>query len=182
VGEPGAKGFIHQRQYNFFAKLKSWDSYVGSYLEWVIEEAKRCRTSGGIALELIESYTKEPISVELNKKKQNIRLSTSSRRTAYIAINPELVVSQVYTMPVPEEKRLSFTRFRLSSHKMSYETGRWSRIPAEERLCLCGLTQNETLVLLHCQITEYIHCSQPWAYSQPGVCCASTRRKKTELH
>ena len=48
-------------------------------------------------------------------------------------------------------------RDRLSSHKLRIETGRWSRIPREERLCPClNGVQTEKHVLLHCEHTQDI--------------------------
>ena len=52
---------------------------------------------------------------------------------------------------------LVFTRFRLSSHHLKIETGRWARIDAEDRLCDCGLgVENESHVLFDCPKTEEI--------------------------
>ncbi len=41
------------------------------------------------------------------------------------------------------------TRIRLSSHRLRVETGRWDRIPFENRTCLCGAVQTEEHVLLN---------------------------------
>ena len=50
-----------------------------------------------------------------------------------------------------------FTRLRLSSHSLKIETGRWSRIASEERLCGCGLAvESEEHVLLECSKTEEV--------------------------
>ena len=44
--------------------------------------------------------------------------------------------------------RINFTRFRTSSHRLRIETGRWSRIPHEQRLCECGEgVQNEQHIM-----------------------------------
>ena len=48
-----------------------------------------------------------------------------------------------------------FTRFRLSSHHLKIETGRWARIEVERRVCDCGRgIQDELHVLLKCAKTE----------------------------
>ena len=55
-------------------------------------------------------------------------------------------VHNVYksTEYINERERLSFTRFRLSSHHLKIETGRWARIEVEERLLLtCLKTESE---------------------------------------
>ena len=47
-----------------------------------------------------------------------------------------------------------FTRFRLSSHHLKIETGRWARIDAADPLCECGNgVQDESHVLFNCPKT-----------------------------
>ena len=68
---------------------------------------------------------------------------------------------------IDESKRIMFTRFRLSSHDMKMETGRWARIEREKmetgrwarierenRLCDCGEIQDEYHVLFNCIKTD----------------------------
>ena len=42
----------------------------------------------------------------------------------------------------------------LSSHNLKIETGRWSRIPRENRLCECGEVQDELHITLLCPKTN----------------------------
>jgi hypothetical protein len=83
-------------------------------------------------------------------------MSGGSCRTAYLAVNTELTVNLVYVSDAAEHERHSFTRFRLGSHRMHYETGRWARIPADQRMCLCGQVQNQGHFLLHCDRTSQL--------------------------
>ena len=54
-------------------------------------------------------------------------------------------------------ERLVFTKFRLSSHHLKIETGRWARIDVENRLCGCGSrVEDESHVLLDCPKTENV--------------------------
>ena len=56
---------------------------------------------------------------------------------------------------INERERLVFTRFRLCSHHLKIETGRWARIEKENRLCGCGTgVQDELHVLLRCTKTD----------------------------
>ena len=72
---------------------------------------------------------------------------SGTRFRTYFSLNPTLEVHPIYTdcsMTIPDYLRISFTRFRLSSHMLRVETGRWSRTPRDERLCQCGTDiQNE---------------------------------------
>ena len=82
-----------------------------------------------------------------------------SKAVKYKQINPELKVHQVYksVCHIEERKRVVFTKFRLSSHSLKIETGRWARIDPEERLCDCGEgVQDESHVVFDCKWTELI--------------------------
>ena len=82
---------------------------------------------------------------------------TGTKAETYRTLNPELTVHPVYTSKdyIDEKARITFTRLRLSSHSLKIETGRWSRVAREERLCGCGLAvENEEHVLLECAKTE----------------------------
>ena len=63
----------------------------------------------------------------------SIRSSTSTRRSVYLTINPDLTVHKAYKQSLLEHERIAFTRLRLGSHRLRIETGRWSRLPREER-------------------------------------------------
>ena len=75
-------------------------------------------------------------------------------------MNPTMTVHPVYKMMnsnVPEHSRMHFSRLRLIAHHLKIETGRWSRIPREERLCTC-LTdiQTEEHVICYCPLTLFV--------------------------
>ena len=74
-------------------------------------------------------------------------------------MNPDLSVHEVYTTTnyIDERERLIFTRFRLSSHHLKIETGRWARIEVENRVCECGQgVQDESHVLFTCTKTDRV--------------------------
>ena len=55
---------------------------------------------------------------------------------------------------LPEHLRISFSRLRLGSHRLRIETGRWSRLPREDRKCPCGGVQDECHAVLECPLTS----------------------------
>ena len=77
-----------------------------------------------------------------------------SKLGVYKQINPDL---QEYThsQPIAEFERIHITRFRTGSHNLNIEKGRHSRIPRENRLCICE-TAVQTLshVIFNCPLTE----------------------------
>lgn len=101
---------------------------------------------------------------ESEKLKTCLRRSESSRRRVYCnEINANLDVHDIYFKKhnILEIHRIAFTRFRVSSHSLAVETGRWNRrgrgrLPLEERLCSCGLVQSEEHVISICPHSQQI--------------------------
>ena len=67
----------------------------------------------------------------------------------YLQLNPNL-------KPSPFLNRIdkigkAITKFRLGSHLLKIETGRWNRTPRESRLCdICGVVEDEVHVIYSC--------------------------------
>ena len=59
---------------------------------------------------------------------------------------------------VPDYLRVCLTRLRLMSHNLKIETGRWSRLPREDRVCQCDRisVQDEKHVLLDCPMSAQV--------------------------
>ena len=112
------------------------------------------------------------VEEELHNIKQAIHDAppSATKSRTYINLNPTLEVHPLYTdctTTIPDYLRISFTRFRTSSHMLRVETGRWSRTPRDERLCQCGMgVQNEDHVFV-CPLVSNIagslsrHCLTP---------------------
>ena len=112
------------------------------------------------------------VEEELHNIKQAIHDAppSATKSRTYINLNPTLEVHPLYTdctTTIPDYLRISFTRFRTSSHMLRVETGRWSRTPRDERLCQCGMgVQNEDHVFV-CPLVSNIagsfsrHCPTP---------------------
>ena len=91
----------------------------------------------------------------LEEIREQLRRKVGSKFTLYReTMNPELAPHLIYSDTdgaIPEHERICFTKLRTSSHSLAVETGRWSRIPREERMCTCGTSvQTEAHVLLDC--------------------------------
>ena len=107
----------------------------------------------GKYLEALERGNQDPIQTEIENRRQKILYDmNSSRRITYRQLNSSLESPTVYNkqISVPEHHRIAFTRVRVGSHRFRIETGRWSRIPRERRLCPCGQIQDEVHVLKDC--------------------------------
>ncbi len=99
----------------------------------------------------------------LTKTQTAIRNSTSTHRKTYMLLNHNLSVNCIYNKSsyVAEHCRIACTWIRLSPHSLRVETRWWSRIPFENRTCLCGDVQTEEHVYLKCSLTEEIRTLYP---------------------
>ena len=106
-------------------------------------------------------YQGDVLTLALDRVRHNVLTSTSSKRQAYVLMNPSLSVHNVYTnmdlsVPVQEHRRLAFSGLRVISHNLRIETGRWARITRENRLCPCGLMQTEQHIIENCNLLSNI--------------------------
>ena len=72
-------------------------------------------------------------------------------------MNPELESPAFYKNgDIQEFQRKEVTRFRLSSHNLKVETGRWGRVDRESRICTSevGGVQDEEHVTTVCGLTS----------------------------
>ena len=68
----------------------------------------------------------------------------------YTELNPELLRSSFITNMHPNSGDI--IKFRLGSHNLPIETGRWARKVREERICTdCGVLGDERHVLYSCR-------------------------------
>ena len=150
LGTASAKAVILERQIAFLKTKKAEEGFAGSILGKTLSLAKQVQSPMGrhlLAIERLENPS---------GRKETVRLSDTTRRLTYLQMNPFLEKSKVYECPVTEYARISFSRLRLASHRLKIETGRWSRIPKEQRLCECGSIQTEEHVLTQCPNTQVV--------------------------
>lgn len=111
---------------------------------------------------LVVALDENPVAEDVEQIKQRIRdaAPTSTRARTYLEINPTLEVCKAYSTDgrMLETHRIAVTRIRVSSHRLRIETGRWARIPRENRLCQCGdnYIQTEEHALLQCRLSQEI--------------------------
>ena len=106
---------------------------------------------------------------DLERLKNEILCSKRTKFITYRHLNPSLCKHSMYcnvNRPVPEHQRIAVTRFRVSSHNLAVESGRWSRIPRELRLCPCGSgVQDEEHVLCTCPLTKFIRVNNEFSFN-----------------
>ena len=102
---------------------------------------------------ILDQRTESFISKDAEMMRNKILGETGSKFQMYCRINPELEKHEIYCDKyVAEHHRIAFTRFRTSCHRLRIETGRWSRLEREERVCTCeaGGIQDEAHAIETC--------------------------------
>ena len=158
-GEPSAVALIKQKQLKFLKRLRERQDFDNSYIAKMINKAVEVRSPMGVYISQLEEMEGDPVHLEKLELKRKVTDNTeSSRRITYKLLNPQLESPTIYRSHsyIPEHHRIAYTQFRLSSHRLRIETGRWSRLPRERRLCQCGSVQDETHVILHCPLLRYV--------------------------
>ena len=153
AGMPSLQQLIKTRTCTFMKKELNSDRTSDTPLIKIYKMCEAKRTKGFLFLtNIINQSTQHDVSIV-----DKLRTLDTSKVRTYKEINPELSVHPVYTSKeyINERERLSFTKFRLSSHHLKIETGRWARIEVENRVCDCGNgIQNEHHALFVCSRTE----------------------------
>ena len=166
-GEGHGKDVIRDKQLKFLRKLLSRNDYQGSYIETLfnlaISKRSPMRIELSARLDMLDSRGPAFTDKGREATQTRIRTSDSTRRKVYCNINRMLSVSPMYSRAclVPEHARIATLGIRLSSHILQIETGRWSRVSREDRLCNCGEVQMEEHVLLFCPLTRQLRDLHP---------------------
>ena len=159
------KAIVKARQRKFFVKMyNDRINMDDDPLGLVIKLVMNTRYSTKKYLHDLINNDIGDIQNEFASVKDNLSRSESSKRTLYRnSMNVGLKIHDIYSKKcfINETHRVAFTRFRVSSHSLAIETGRWNRrgrgrLPIEERVCTCGQVQTEEHVVSECLISKHI--------------------------
>ena len=164
IGQPSLGALVTHRQYIFYSKvLSSRHDLEDDPMMFAINISRAANTSGWRYIQNCLDNGREVIQRDSEDRKQRILISTATKCQTYTTLNPNLTVHPAYiTSHVAEHHRTAFTQFRLSAHNLRVETGRWQRLPREERVCNCahGGIQDEAHVSV-CSYTNDIRVQYP---------------------
>ena len=159
AGFPSLESLVRSRQKAFFEKMiEDRTGLTDDPLMFAIDLTHR---QNPVMSRYIRTLLDEDniITSDIEMRKHKITNSTQSKLVTYFQINPTLSVHPMYKINsmMEDDLRVVFTRFRVSSHRLKVETGRWSRIPRESRLCQCEVAvQTEEHVLCVCTLVQHI--------------------------
>ena len=154
-GYPPVKYILKEQQRKYFLRIRNRQDQEDDPLCFALSLHRRSNTRTAIYID--ELFNNESFCESgYENLKLSIRNSPRSKFITYLSLNPDLTPHPVYESSSKEYQRIIFSRLRLSSHNLKIETGRWSRIDRENRLCQCGAVQTEEHVLCNCPLTQHL--------------------------
>ena len=165
LGVPPLKPLIASRQIKFLRYLQASAHFENSPAQFALNLSRRSPMGRHIST-LLSTTSRNVVADAMRALESNVQDNIgSTKRQTYLLMNPSLCANRVYSrdLQVREHLRKAFTRLRLSAHSLKIETGRWSRLPREERLCSCqaGSVQTESHVVCDCSLTQHIRNNYP---------------------
>ena len=102
--------------------------------------------------------------------KEFVASASGTKFQTYVKLNPDLSQHMLYTSApvVPDYLRITFSRYRLSSHRLRVEVGRYQGTSHDERLCSCGLGVQDELHIFMCPRVEDMLKTQAKVYVSPS--------------
>ena len=148
---------LKDRQFKFAEKIKK----LGKNEALVKEIWDICLIDGQPTSlrQYYEQLTNNNAEVNFNERKNRIETSEQSMNIRYKNIIGFEFCPTLYHSCLDDAKRKIITRWRLSSHKLRIETGRYSRpfIERENRLCrLCNVMEDEIHAVFDCDAHRLI--------------------------
>ena len=157
IGFLPIRAIIYCRQLKYFRRFKnSLDNQgrrkevhdkcnedVTAYVKHYNDLDAKYQTGADIKTEFVKK-----IRDDIMRKAQN---NSNYKHYIYLKVNPTLTPSPF--LDVQNTHVINITKFRLGSHKFPIETGRWRRIPRDQRLCqLCEVLGDEYHIMFECPI------------------------------
>ena len=155
AGLPSIEALVREKQHRFWTKMQQHQGMLDDPLWFALEMTKnRNKTMMSHINEITEKHNH--LESDRSNMLDKLREQAGTRYKTYQIINPDMSVHPLYARDAPfieDHLRITFTRFRLSAHRLRVEMGRWSRTPAEHRICGCKTgIQNEAHILV-CPLT-----------------------------
>ena len=150
------KALVLARQYKFFSRYKScvngkitpkvtlFNRLMAEPTDYIQHYIDLCNK-----YENYDDIYKECINEVKTKIRELAQRIDKYKFTIYSELNPELQKSSFITQPHPLSRDI--IRFRLGSHSLPIETGRWARKQRADRKCIeCGVLGDERHALFTC--------------------------------
>jgi hypothetical protein len=157
LGLPRLLDVIKQKQLLFLRNVvEDRNNMIDDPLMFVLRLVNVYNTPTSRYIQNLKLSNENFVQKSLDNIKRSICVSDKTKLKTYVMINQTLSSPELYVIDIPEHVRVVVTRLRVSAHNLRIETGRWARIPQNERLCVCniGLVQDEKHIIVECPMVE----------------------------
>ena len=138
------------RQFKFYNKISVMKDGEGI----VTEMLNLCK--GDRFIQYYSTLQSNNCKEDIRRRTARIRDSCSSMTKYYVDMQFN-IHSCIYNSFINDTDRGIITRWRLSNHDLKIETGRYSGLPREERVCeLCLILEDEFHVVFECPLYEEV--------------------------
>ena len=96
--------------------------------------------------------------------------ASGTKYRTYVQLNPDLSQHTLYAgaTVIPDYLRITFSRYRLSSHRLRVEIGRYYGTLHDDRLCSCGLGVQDELHIFTCPRVKDMLITPAKVYASPS--------------
>ena len=160
-GYPSLEALVLSRQQSYIQKkVIERERMTDDPLMFALDMTHRENPAMSRYIKALLNETGDILENDKQHRIEKMKASKQTKMMTYRSLNPTFELHPIYAKKVDcvtDYLRINFTRFRTSSHRLRIETGRWSRIPPELRLCKCDEeVQNEEHVLTRCPLVHSI--------------------------
>ena len=167
AGIPPLKSLVHNAQARFFRRMAARTQMTDDPFGFVVNLTEKENPKMWLEIQRLVSIM-DHVKHGTEELRLSVTSNVGSKFCTYRSLNPLLSIHPLYYTSeyIPDSLRISFSRLRLSSHKLRIEIGRWSKTPRHERLCGCGAIQDEKHILT-CPDNEQI--MQRYGYTDDDI-------------
>ena len=162
-------GLVKDRQKKFFEKMAERPYHHEDPFTLALEMVRDMHKPMNTYITSIKNGS-DFATKELEEIKDTVTHSTRTKFRTYLQLNPDLIVHSLYmrdTPIIPDYLRITFSRYRLSCHRLRVETWRYRGIAHDQRLCVCGLGVQDELHIFSCPRVEELLISPTKTYTCP---------------
>ena len=160
LNQPDIVATIQQRQFNFFKKyLDLQENECISKSLWNLYATLVNHNAPVNIRNYYENLMENSSQANVSERRNKIINSDATMSTTYVNITKCEYSQVIYKSFNNERNRICLTRWRLSSHKLYIERGRYAvpKIPREDRLCIiCLEIEDEHHALFICRAHLFI--------------------------
>ena len=163
-------GLVKDRQKKFFEKMSSRPPHHEDPFQLALEMVNAMHKPMKMYIDSIGNGG-DFAAQELQKIKDIVTHASGTKFKTYLQINPDLSTHKLYMRDapiIPDYLRITFSRYRLSCHRLRVELWRYKGIPHDQRLCVCELGVQDEHHIFSCPRVEELLRTTNKRYSCPN--------------